>query len=255
MLKLENISKSFSLRGEKKIAVLSNLNLELNAGQSLLIYGSNGSGKTTLLNIIKGEIQEDNGKILFNNKQINNIPSFKRSKFIFDIKQKSGENLCDTLTLFESYILVNQKSNSFFFKNLKSLKNEITNILSHFELGFDKLINNQIKSLSGGEYQIFNMALLHANIKQLESPCLVLLDEHLAHLDPVSACKVYEITKEICSNELVTSIIISHNLNSNLSVADRTVILKNGTLQEINKDSSIIETVRNELSNGQINIL
>jgi len=255
-LYLSNITKSFSLRGAKSINVLNNLDLNLEFGKTLVLFGSNGSGKSTLLNIIRGDVIQNMGDIQFNNISFTNLPSFKRSQYIFDIRQKSGENLCETLTLLETYSLTISNPNSFFLKNKRHLKNNLEKILESYELGLEKLVNNQIKSLSGGEYQIFNMILLQERIEKYQLPCLLLLDEHLAHLDPSSAAKVFEITTQICKKEYVTSIMVSHNVPKSITIADNIMILKDGSLKEINvNDKDLLRNINLELFNGSSSII
>ncbi len=250
MLKIRNISKSFSLRGQVKIDVLSGLDLEIEKGKSLVLFGSNGSGKSTLLNIIRGDIFADTGDIFLFDSNITKYSDFKRSSIIYDIKQKSGENLCESLTLLETYLLSIQTNSSVIIKEKKKHKKELEQILSSYNLGLEKLINNQIKSLSGGEYQIFNMLLLQKKIENRNKPCLVLLDEHLAHLDPISASKVFSITEEICSKDDVTSIIVSHNINKSVKLADDVGILQNGKIKKLDIDASIEKKISDELKNG-----
>ncbi|MBY6140988.1 ABC transporter ATP-binding protein [Leisingera daeponensis] len=63
MIRFENLSKSFWIKGERKI-VLDNLNLTLPAGQSLALLGRNGAGKSTLLEIIAGTLRPDHGRVV-----------------------------------------------------------------------------------------------------------------------------------------------------------------------------------------------
>ncbi len=63
MIKLENLSKSFWLKGQRKV-VIDNLSLELPSGRSLALLGRNGAGKSTLLKIIAGTMNPDSGRVL-----------------------------------------------------------------------------------------------------------------------------------------------------------------------------------------------
>ncbi|MGR3762463.1 ABC transporter ATP-binding protein (plasmid) [Roseobacteraceae bacterium NS-SX3] len=63
MIRLENLTKSFRLRGERKV-VIDNLNLTLPSGRSLALLGRNGAGKSTLLQIIAGTLRPDHGRVV-----------------------------------------------------------------------------------------------------------------------------------------------------------------------------------------------
>ncbi|WP_297339587.1 ATP-binding cassette domain-containing protein, partial [Pseudophaeobacter sp.] len=63
MIRLENLTKSFLLKGERKV-VIDNLNLTLPTGRSLALLGRNGAGKSTLLQIISGTMRPDHGRVV-----------------------------------------------------------------------------------------------------------------------------------------------------------------------------------------------
>ena len=247
MLELRDINKSYSLRGEIQIPVLSGLELQLLIGDSLTVYGANGSGKTTLLNIINGGDNEFEGEVFFNNKKLNNIPYYKKSNYIITVRQKRGEDLPDTLTLFEIYALLRKSIG--LDSNKKSIKDMLISKLSSFGIGMEKLIDKQLKSLSGGEYQLFNMLLVTEKINK-NKPCILLLDEHTSHLDPIITEKVLNITKELISKKNVISIIISHNIDKGIFLSPKSAVLKNGKLifiDSTNDDELLKNEIRRKL--------
>ncbi len=63
MIRFENLTKSFSIRGERRV-VINNLNLTLPTGKSLALLGRNGAGKSTLLQMIAGTMRPDSGRII-----------------------------------------------------------------------------------------------------------------------------------------------------------------------------------------------
>ena len=79
MLKLQNVTMTFNKEMSKDLVkvALDNVSLQINKGDFVTIIGSNGSGKTTLLNVISGVHKIDNGEILLNNKNINNLKALK----------------------------------------------------------------------------------------------------------------------------------------------------------------------------------
>ncbi|MEC7258317.1 MAG: ATP-binding cassette domain-containing protein, partial [Pseudomonadota bacterium] len=63
MIRFENLTKSFAIRGERRV-VIDNLNLTLPTGKSLALLGRNGAGKSTLLQMISGTMRPDSGRII-----------------------------------------------------------------------------------------------------------------------------------------------------------------------------------------------
>lgn len=73
MLQLKNISKSYD-----GVSILKNINLEIEEGEIVSILGPSGSGKTTLLNLILGLVDVDEGNIIYNGKDLTNVPMEER---------------------------------------------------------------------------------------------------------------------------------------------------------------------------------
>ena len=88
---------------------LDNINLEINEGDFVTIIGSNGSGKTTLLNVISGVHKIDNGNILINNKNINDLKEHQRAKSLGRVFQDPLLGTAGTMSVLENLYLANQK--------------------------------------------------------------------------------------------------------------------------------------------------
>ena len=81
ILQVENLSKYFG-----GLAAVSNCSLKIKKGSITGIIGPNGSGKTTLFNLIAGNLKPNSGKVLFNNEDITEIPSYELfTKFVSKI--------------------------------------------------------------------------------------------------------------------------------------------------------------------------
>lgn len=251
MLRLVSIHKSYSSRGEKKIPVLSDLNLCINEGETLVLFGENGSGKSTLLNIIYGKDTDFLGEIFLNDKNISKKVFIQKSNNFLLLHQNRGTGLPETLTLLEVFAL-NKNKNSFFL-NERKLSKELYNHLKRFDIGIENLINRQIKSLSGGEYQLFNMVLLLDRINNSDNSYIILLDEHTAHLDPLITNKVLKLTTELINKSNTTTIIVSHNIIQGLQFSNNIGILKNGQLFIVKKEKEInANHIHNLLESGNI---
>ena len=100
ILQVENLSKYFG-----GLAAVSNCTLNIKKGSITGIIGPNGSGKTTLFNLIAGNLKSSNGKVLFNNEDITNIPSYELfSKGVLRTFQIAHE--FTNLTVLENLMMV-----------------------------------------------------------------------------------------------------------------------------------------------------
>ena len=102
---------------------------------------------------------------------------------------------------------------------------EFRDRLAQLGLGLEDRMSNPVGLLSGGQRQA--LTLLMAT---LVTPKLLLLDEHTAALDPATAEKVLELTKQIVADNNITCLMITHNIPSALSLGNRTIMMNNGSI-------------------------
>ena len=92
-------------------------------------------------------------------------------------------------------------------------------------MGIEDRMKTKIGLLSGGQRQVVTLLMCTLSI-----PKLLLLDEHTAALDPATAKRVMEITKQIVSENNITTMMITHNLNQSLNTGSRTIMLDSGEI-------------------------
>ena len=148
--------------------ILEDLNLDVSKGQFLTLLGASGCGKTTILRIIAGFLQPLKGKVIFENKDITNLPPHKRE--VNTVFQKYA--LFPHLNIFENI--------AFGLRVAKKSKQEIENRVSEMLklVGLSRMAQRSVNNLSGGQQQRVAVARALANY-----PKLILLDEPFAALD------------------------------------------------------------------------
>lgn len=168
---LQNISYSY----EKGKAVLSNINVELEAGKLYAILGPSGSGKTTLLSLLGGLDTPNNGEVLFNGE---------------DIKEKGLEyhRRNHISLIFQSYNLIDYMTP---IENVRlTAKQDAEPILDRLGLKKEEIFRNVLK-LSGGQQQRVAIARALAS----DAP-VILADEPTGNLDVDNAGEITAILKE-----------------------------------------------------------
>lgn len=227
LLQLLNIQKSF---GEKE--VLHNLNLSIREGETLVILGRSGCGKSVTLKVLLGLIRADSGEIFVNGMEISNLAE----KSLFDIRRKfgmlfQGSALFDSLTVGENVAFA-------LTEHLSKNKDEIAEIV-HRNLLFVELEGTESlmpSELSGGMKK--RVALARAMAYQ---PSIMLYDEPTTGLDPITATTINALIRKTQKEHNVTSIVVTHELESAFSVADRVAIMDQGAILEIGS----IEDIQN----------
>lgn len=223
MLELKNIGKQF---GQK--VVLENIDLKIHTGEIVSLLGPSGSGKTTLLNIILGLTKMDQGKVIFNEKDLSNVAMKQRG---FNIVFQDYA-LFPHLNAYENivYGLRNKKGTA-------SVK-EVQEYIDFLELS--PHLEKRIGELSGGQKQ--RVALARTLVTK---PELLLLDEPLSALDGVIKESIKERIKMIAREFKLTTIIVTHDPEEALTLSDKILIINQGTISQFGTPSEIINQPSN----------
>lgn len=218
MLVLKHIKKSFD-----GVAVLKNINLEIEDGEIVSILGPSGCGKTTLLNIILGLTQADAGEMIFQDKDILRVPMEERGfNIVFqDYALFPNLNVKKNIT----YGLLNNR-------NLATVE-EVNGLINL--LGLKDHLDKKIEQLSGGQKQ--RVALARTMVMK---PKILLLDEPLSALDGVIKESIKDKIKEIAREYHLTTIIVTHDPEEALTLSDKVVIMNQGTIAQYGRPEDII---------------
>lgn len=227
MLKLNNISKSFYKKTPNEINVFKDLFLEVSKGDFITIVGSNGAGKSTLLNLIAGVFPVDSGTITLDDVDITQLPEYKRSNLIGRVFQNPLLGTAPAMTIDENLSLAYSKSHSMTLKMGINKRNEelFRSKLAELGLGLENRLKTKVGLLSGGQRQA--LTLLMATFA---NPKLLLLDEHTAALDPRTANIINELTNKIISENNLTTLMVTHNLEHAITYGNRLIMMHNGNI-------------------------
>ncbi|RCX17197.1 putative ABC transport system ATP-binding protein [Anaerobacterium chartisolvens] len=227
MLRIESVSKIFSKGGINERLALDDVSVTLDEGEFVTVIGGNGAGKSTLLNCISGMYDIEKGRILLDSIDISFMPEYKRSSYIGRVFQDPLKGTAFNMNIEENLAIAYAKGKPRGFgAGLK--KSDIRYFrerLFHLGLGLEDRMKHRVGLLSGGQRQA--LTLLMATIVK---PKLLLLDEHTAALDPSTAKKVLQITREIIEKENLCTIMITHNMKDALEFGVRTIMMHEGRI-------------------------
>ncbi|MBS5316504.1 MAG: ATP-binding cassette domain-containing protein [Clostridiales bacterium] len=227
MLTLNGISKTFHPGTVNERAALKNISLHLQPGDFVTIIGSNGAGKSTLFNMISGNFMADRGSIILDGQDITFMKEHKRAKVIGRLFQDPLKGSAPSMTIEENLALAYMRGTGFKigFGMQKKEKNFFREKLAQLDLGLEDRMKTKVGLLSGGQRQAVTLMM-----STLVTPKLLLLDEHTAALDPATAGKVLQLTKEIVEAEHITTMMITHNIQSALELGNRTIMMDEGKI-------------------------
>ncbi len=204
--------------------VLQDLNLCIFGGETLVILGRSGCGKSVTLKILLGLIYPDAGQVFVEGEEITRVPEKK----MFSIRQKFGM-LFQGSALFDS---MKVKDNVAFalHEHTKKSEDEIDDVVKR-NLEFVDLAGSEElmpSELSGGMRK--RVALARAMAYQ---PKIMLYDEPTTGLDPITATTINALIRKTQQELGVTSIVVTHELESGFSVANRVAVINDGKIIEI----------------------
>ena len=227
MLKIIDLRKTFEKGTVNEKHALNGVSLELASGEFATVIGSNGAGKSTLFNAIAGVFPTDEGRVLIDGEDVTFKPETYRAHSIGRIFQDPMMGTAPNLTVEQNMALaysastkgplvpaITRKEREFFRETL-----------SRLDMGLEDRMKTRMGLLSGGQRQAVTLMMA-----VVVTPKLLLLDEHTAALDPLTAEKVLAITKEVVAEKHITTLMITHNISSALTLGNRTLMMDDGRI-------------------------
>lgn len=227
MLELVNARKTFLEGTPNEHRALNSVNLTLKDGDFVTVVGSNGAGKSTLFGAVCGNFILDQGGVFLDGEDITFVPEHKRARYIGRVFQDPMRGTAPNMTIEENLALAysRNRKNPLKFAISKMDSIMFREYLNRFSMGLEDRMDAKVGLLSGGQRQVVTLLMC-----TMTTPKLLLLDEHTAALDPATAEKVMSITKEIVSEKKLTTMMITHNLNSALTTGNRLLMLDSGKI-------------------------
>ncbi len=215
MLSIENLSFGY----DKGAPVLRGVDMAIDRGQVGILLGRNGAGKTTLFRTITGILKPDGGRILFDGRDLLQMPRRERARIVAYVPQQIGFG---DLTVFQT-VLTGRVS----FYTVKPSASDLAvveRILS--ETGLEDVSCRNVNELSGGERQ--KVAIARALAQQ---PQVLVFDEPTGNLDIANELLIIREAKKIAHEKGIIVISSIHDLNQAMFFGDRFFFLKDGTIR------------------------
>ncbi len=226
MLETKGLTKDF-----KGLRAVSNLDLNVDAGEIVGIIGPNGAGKTTVFNLVTGFLQPTDGKVIFEGKDIAGqkphaiaksgiVRTFQLDRIFHDftILQNlvTASHLYAKIGFWEATL-----NTSRYRKKNRNTWDHAMEIMQFVGLGDRK--DEIARNLSHGHQKMLGIAIALA-----ANPKLLLLDEPLAGMNPAEVSRALETIGEIRARG-TSVLLIEHNMRAVMSICDRIVVLNFGT--------------------------
>ncbi len=205
-------------------AVLQGVNLTVNAGETMVIMGGSGCGKSTLLRHMIGSILPDEGHVELFGRNINELSRDELDAFRrrFGILFQSGA-LFNSMTIGENIALAMREHT-----DLDEATIEIITLIKLELVGLREAENLMPSEISGGMKKRAGLARALAL-----DPEILFYDEPSAGLDPVTSAEIDQLMMDLSEKLGVTSVVVTHEMDSAFRIADRMAVLDHGQMIRI----------------------
>ena len=212
----------------KKRVILKDVSVTVNPQEIVALLGPNGAGKTTLFSVVLGILNPTQGKVIFNNKVINELPIHMRAKEGISYLPQA-RSIFRGLTVEENIRAVAEVA----IKDEEKQDELVEHLLNEFKIAH--LRTASALSLSGGEARRVEIARCLTT-----SPKVLLLDEPFAALDPIAIIELKEMLRHL-KDKGISIFITDHNVKETLDIVDRAYIINNGELIAEGSPQEIVE--------------
>jgi phospholipid/cholesterol/gamma-HCH transport system ATP-binding protein len=230
VISVRSLVKRFFDSAGREVRVLDGVTFDIQPGETLVIMGGSGCGKSTLLNCLIGEYTIDEGAILYRTRDMPeprdgskmDEEEFNQIRKRFGILFQSGA-LFNSLTVAENVALP--------LKEHSYVDPSVIDIVVTLKLQQVKMLAHRDKmpaQLSGGQKKRAGLARATAL-----DPEILFYDEPSAGLDPVTSTAIDELIMDLSRKLHVTSVVVTHEMDSAFRIADRMVMLDKGRVLKV----------------------
>ena len=209
-LTLTNVTVNIPVGTEVK-TLLQDVNLTVAKGEFVTVLGNNGAGKSTLFNAITGDMPVSGGTITLADQTLNGKRPEQRARHIARVFQDPKMGTAPRMTVAENLLLASHRGQRLTLRSRG--------------MTASKAALKTLAAKTGGQRQA--LSLLMATMRK---PDLLLLDEHTAALDPHTSQAIMQLTNEIVSDQQLTCLMITHQVEDALRYGNRLIVLDAGKI-------------------------
>ncbi len=227
MIEVIDVHKSFG-----SLKVLQGISLKVEKGESMTVIGGSGSGKSVLLKHIIGLLFPDRGRVIIDGQVLNHLDA----RGLNELRKKfgmlfQGAALFDSLTVWENVGFALKQHTKLSDREIREIATRKLALV-----GLKDVEDKMPADLSGGMKKRVGLARAIAM-----DPAIILYDEPTTGLDPITADAINDLIVDLRKKLGVTSVAITHDMQSAYKISDRIAMLYKGQIQEV----GTVDEIRN----------
>lgn len=210
-----------------EVVALHGLDLEVARGEFVTVVGSNGAGKSSMVSVVSGATRPTTGRVRIDGRDVTRLPAHRRAGSVARVFDDPRTGTAPELSIEDNLALAARRGRRRGLRRAVGPKQraEFRERLAELGLGLEDRMQDPVGLLSAGQRQSVTMVMVG-----LVAPSVLLLDEHLAALDPATAARVLRLTCALAERTEAAVLMVTHNMQHAIDVGDRLMVMDRGRL-------------------------
>ncbi len=241
MLELRDVRLVYHRGRVDEVQALRGIDLVVDKGEFVTVVGSNGAGKSSMVQIISGAAKPTTGKVVLERRDVTGWPDYKRAGFVARVFDDPRVGSAPELSIEDNLALAlaRGKRRTLGFALRGHRRALLRERVARLGLGLEDRMHDRVGLLSAGQRQSLTMIMAG-----LVAPDVLLLDEHLAALDPATAQRVLGLTAELVAEMDCATVMVTHNMDHALRMGNRLLVMSRGRIiHDVSDDAKSALTV------------
>jgi lipopolysaccharide export system ATP-binding protein len=197
--------------------VVNGVSYDVNRGEVVGLLGPNGAGKTTSFRMTIGLIDADGGKVLFDGRDVTNLPMYQRARAGMGYLAQDS-SVFKQLSVEDNLMAILQTRRDMGRRQRKERQNELLD-----QFGLSRIRKTKANRVSGGERRRLEIAR-----SLITEPKLIMLDEPFAGIDPKTVAEIQDQIRSLVETYNIGILLTDHNIRETLQVTDRSYVIRDG---------------------------
>jgi putative ABC transport system ATP-binding protein len=225
MLELDDVRLVYGRGTATELTALDGISLTLGAGEFTTVIGANGAGKSSLIGIIAGSVRPTSGAVRLDGRDVTGVPDSRRAARIARVFDNPHAGTLPELSIEDNMALALDRGRRRGLRWAVTARRRavMREHLAVLGLGLEKRLHDPVALLSAGQRQ--SLTLVMAGLCR---PRLVLLDEHVAALDPHTQTRVIALTVRLVEELGSTTVMVTHNMEHAIALGQRLLVKSRG---------------------------
>jgi putative ABC transport system ATP-binding protein len=210
-----------------EVVALRGVDLSVESGEVVTVVGSNGAGKSSLVQTIAGTARPTDGRVRLGGRDVTRWPDHRRASLVSRVFDDPRIGTAPELSIEDNLAMAmgRGRRRALRFAINGARRRAMRERLAALGLGLEDRLHDPVGLLSAGQRQSLTVVLA-----ALGAPEVLLLDEHLAALDPTTARRVLDLTSAVVVETGCATLMVTHNMDHAVTVGDRLVVMSRGRI-------------------------